>query len=368
MEDAGREGGSPRRPEGAADDRFDTGTFADLLFEEAPCYFSILDPDLRIIKANRRCREDFATLYIRHCYQAYKDRNEVCPDCPARTTLEEGKICDTEEILTDRSGNPVHVFCRTAPIRDNAGDVAGVLHMSVQAGEGEVLRHDLLALESQISAVSHGIKGLLTSMDGGMYLWDSGLENSDPRRMEKGLNIVRRNLHRLKHFAHDIMYYIRRRDFRYEDFDASEIMKRVADSFGEEALQANTTIKVIEPAEKSGARADVRALESALSNLVASSIEDCRSDRRDIEHEIRISSRADGGWLVFEVGDNGVGMDPETLEKIFSLFFNPKGIESTGIGLFIANKIARAHKGEMEIESAPGEGTTFRMRIPLARE
>lgn len=366
MEDAGQEGKGKKQPEQTLD-RFDAGAFANLLFEEAPCYFSILDPHLRIIKANRRCREDFATLYTRHCYQAYKDRSEICPDCPARVTLEESRICDSEEVLTDRSGNPVHVFCRTAPIKDDSGKVAGVLHMSVQAGEGEVLQHDVLALESQISAVSHGIKGLLTSMDGGMYLWDSGLEGSDPKRMEKGLDIVRRNLHRLKHFAHDIVYYIRRRDFKYEKLDAFEIMKKVAESFGEEARRSNAKINVLEPAENLTVSADARAIESALANLTASSLEDCRADNRDIGHEIRLCARVENGWVVFEVSDNGVGMDPETLDKIFSLFFNPKGIESSGIGLFIANKIARAHKGEVDIQSAPGEGATYRLRIPPAR-
>jgi len=367
MKNAGQEGEDKRQPPRVFH-RFDAEAFANLLFEEALCYFSILAPDLRIIKANRRCREDFATLYSRRCYQAYKDRDEICPDCPARVTIEEGRICDSEEVLTDRSGNPVHVFCRTAPVRDDAGAVAGVLHMSVQAGEGEVLQHDVMALESQISAVSHGIKGLLTSMDGGIYLWDSGLEGSDPQRMEKGLNIVRRNLHRLKHFAHDIMYYIRRRDFQYEEFDASELMKKVADSFREEARLAGAAIKVNEPAEKFKAKADTRALESALSNLVASSIEDCRSDKRDIAHEIKIVARLENGWVVFEVSDNGVGMEPEALDKIFSLFFNPKGIETPGIGLFVAYKIARAHKGDIDIESAPGKGATYKMRIPLARK
>ncbi len=366
VEDAGKEGGNGKQPERILD-RFDSDNLANLLFEEAPCYLSILDPELQIIKANRRCREDFATPYTRHCYQAYKDKDGICPDCPARITIEESRIFDSEEVLTDRSGNPVNVFCRTAPIKDEGGKVAGVLHMSVQAGKGETLQHDVLAFESQISAVSHGIKGLLTSMDGGMYLWDSGLDKSDAKRMEKGLNIVRRNLHRLKHFAHDIIYYIRRRDFKYEQFDVSGIMKRVAGSFAEEARQSNATINVTEPAENLKVNADFRAIESALSNLVASSIEDCRSDTREVEHAVRLSAQTEGGWVVFEVSDNGVGMDSDTLEKIFSLFFNPKGIESSGIGLFVANKIARAHKGGIDIRSSPGEGTTYNMRIPLTR-
>ncbi len=58
--------------------------------------------------------------------------------------------------------------------------------------------------------------------------------------------------------------------------------------------------------------------------------------------------------MVFEVEDNGIGMDRETREKIFSLFFSSKGLKGTGLGLFIANKIVDKHGGSIEVESEPG--------------
>jgi signal transduction histidine kinase len=58
-------------------------------------------------------------------------------------------------------------------------------------------------------------------------------------------------------------------------------------------------------------------------------------------------------------------MDQETQEKAFTLFFSSKGT-GTGLGLFISDKIARAHGGEISLRSAPGEGTTF--IVSLSRE
>jgi signal transduction histidine kinase len=70
-------------------------------------------------------------------------------------------------------------------------------------------------------------------------------------------------------------------------------------------------------------------------------------------------------WIVFEIGDNGIGMDRETREKIFSLFFSSKGLKGTGLGLFISNKIVDRHGGTIKVESEPGRGSRFLIRLPL---
>ena len=62
---------------------------------------------------------------------------------------------------------------------------------------------------------------------------------------------------------------------------------------------------------------------------------------------------------MFEIEDNGIGMDRETREKAFSLFFSSKGAGGTGLGLFIANKIAQAHGGSIDVQSEEGKGSHF---------
>ena len=67
------------------------------------------------------------------------------------------------------------------------------------------------------------------------------------------------------------------------------------------------------------------------------------------------------------VADDGIGMDLETREKVFSLFFSSKGAGGTGLGLFVAQKIAQSHGGSIELESEPGTGTRFIVRLPRQR-
>lgn len=337
----------------------------DRLFEEVPCYCSVLGPDLKIVAVNRACRETFTTPFSRRCFQVFKGRKETCPECPALLTLERNRVHESHEVLTDRSGRDVDVVCRTVPFDVHDGKASGVLHMSARGGEGEKLQKAMTAFDSQVGAVSHGIKGLLTAMAGGFYLWDSGMKDLRGDRLKMGVEIVRRNFHRLQRLAHDVFYYVRDRRLHMEPLDGVELLRKVAADLQDDAGFSGAKIRMAEGIPAAAlVDADQRALTSALVNLAVSALDDCRTDKRAIDHEVILSLTEAEGQLLFEVSDNGIGMDPDTLNKVFSLFFSPKGIEAAGLGLYITNKLARAHKGEVSIESEPGTGTRYLLRIP----
>jgi signal transduction histidine kinase len=67
------------------------------------------------------------------------------------------------------------------------------------------------------------------------------------------------------------------------------------------------------------------------------------------------------------IQDNGMGMDRETQEKMFTLFFTSKGSQGTGLGLFIANRVIQQHGGRIQIESKPQAGTRFQICLPQRR-
>jgi len=84
---------------------------------------------------------------------------------------------------------------------------------------------------------------------------------------------------------------------------------------------------------------------------------------------IRVSARADGGWLIVAVSDHGVGIGPEELPHIFDRFSRRdtgrgRASGGTGLGLAIVEAIARAHGGSVEAASEPGRGTTIGVRLP----
>jgi signal transduction histidine kinase len=79
-----------------------------------------------------------------------------------------------------------------------------------------------------------------------------------------------------------------------------------------------------------------------------------------LESTLRVE-RNSFSWL--SVQDTGKGIDPETLAKIFDPFFTTKD-QGTGLGLAVINKIVIDHQGSIEVESTPGEGSTFTVRLP----
>jgi PAS domain S-box-containing protein len=84
---------------------------------------------------------------------------------------------------------------------------------------------------------------------------------------------------------------------------------------------------------------------------------------------IKITTRVAGSDMVIEIADNGCGIDPDLLPKVFDPFFTTKKIgEGTGLGLSITHGIVNDHHGEIEVESSLGEGTCFRVMLPLNRK
>jgi signal transduction histidine kinase len=78
-----------------------------------------------------------------------------------------------------------------------------------------------------------------------------------------------------------------------------------------------------------------------------------------------LSTRQEGEEVVLVVRDTGQGMTPEVLGKLFQPFFSTKPLgEGTGMGLAVVHGIVSAHGGRIQVESQPGKGSTFTLRLP----
>jgi two-component system NtrC family sensor kinase len=81
--------------------------------------------------------------------------------------------------------------------------------------------------------------------------------------------------------------------------------------------------------------------------------------------EIRVASRAEGTRIVVAIGDDGPGIAPEILDRVFDPFFTTRAVgQGTGLGLTVARDIVRAHDGSISLESTPGRGTTVTIGLP----
>lgn len=110
--------------------------------------------------------------------------------------------------------------------------------------------------------------------------------------------------------------------------------------------------------------ADERRLAQVLLNLLINAAQ-AIPDGHAADHEIGVSTRAAGGEVVVKVSDTGCGMTPEVRARIFEPFFTTKPVGAgTGLGLSICHGIVTSLRGRIEVDSAPGRGSVFRVVLP----
>jgi len=107
-----------------------------------------------------------------------------------------------------------------------------------------------------------------------------------------------------------------------------------------------------------GSPAQLREL---LTNLIFNAV-----DALPARGTIRLRVAAEGGQATIEVSDSGVGMSPEVQERVFEPLLYHQRREGTGLGLAMVFRIVEQHDGRIEVRSTPGEGTSFRVVLPLA--
>jgi PAS domain S-box-containing protein len=338
-------------------------------FDEVPCYLTIQDRDLIITTTNRRFREDFGSGGGIHCYEIYKHREEPCLECPVARTFEDGRSHQSEEVVTSISGDQHNVLVSTAPLRDDDGKISHVVEMSTNITQVRQLQDQLTSLGLLVGSISHGIKGIASTLDGGMYMMSSGLEKNDRSRIDKGWDIVKRNVDRMRSMISDILYYTKDRDLQYEATDIHQFMSDIASTMERKADSFKVEFEYDSASSLGEFTVDETAIRSALINILENSFDACRKDLIKSSHQVIFSVQADEYQksIVINVIDNGIGMDQETKEKAFSLFFSSKGTEGTGLGLFVSNKIAMEHGGSIGLESELNKGSRFTIRIPRRR-
>ena len=334
------------------------------LFEEVPCHISVQGTDLKIRHANRLFRETFGASVGDYCYEVYKHREEPCLVCPARETFQDGEARNHEEVVTSVSGKKINMMCVTTPLFNEEGKPTAIIEMSTDITTMRQLQSQLASIGLLVGSISHGIKGLLNGLDGGIYLVNSGRKKGNEERVTKGWDMVQRNVDRIRSMVMDILYYAKDRELTLEEVDPATILSELEPGLLKKAGDIDTKLEM-EVAKDAGTfQADALAVRAALQNLLENSLDACRVDNRT-EHWLKVGVRREPPFMVFDVEDNGIGMDRETRNKVFSLFFSSKGIKGTGLGLFISNKIVDKHGGDIAVHSEPDVGTKFTVRFPL---
>jgi signal transduction histidine kinase len=140
----------------------------------------------------------------------------------------------------------------------------------------------------------------------------------------------------------------------------SETLALIEPRAQEQGIALNCVCEDVRPIQ-----ADPKGIAEVLNNLVTNAINYSPGGGR-----VEVTARCRGDNLEIRIADTGVGISPEELPKIFDKFYRVKHPETrqvmgTGLGLAITKGIVEAHQGTIEVESAPNQGTTFRILLPM---
>jgi len=164
---------------------------------------------------------------------------------------------------------------------------------------------------------------------------------------------------RLKNIVGEFSRFARLPKPQPQELDLAELLPSITGLYGDSRAPIGLTLAEDLPT----VMADRDQLTQVLVNLLQNA-QDALADRED--PRITLEARAEDGWIVLEVTDNGPGFDEALAARIFTPYFTTKDKKGgTGLGLAITHRVITDHGGQIEARSVPGEGAVFVVRLPL---
>jgi PAS domain S-box-containing protein len=342
-------------------------------FDQSPVCISVIDLDFRIVEANRQFTETYGAWIGRPCYSVYKGREIRCTECAAAQTFADGQTRAREERGRVCNGRPIDYLVHMVPLIRADGVIPFVIEMSTDITEMKRLERDkleaerLAAVGQTVAGLAHGIKNIVMGLEGGMYVMGTGIRKADSERIGLGWEMLEENIARISAFVKEFLEFARGREPKVALVDSNEIAHKLVDLYRDGAGMKGITLREDFAEGIADIAVDGEAVHTCLANLVSNAVDACEmSDKRD--HSVTLTTREKNGAVIFEVVDDGCGMDYEVKQKVFTNFFSTKGSDKgTGLGLLTTRKIIQEHGGTISFDSTEGVGSVFRITLPRDR-
>lgn len=278
-----------------------------------------------------------------------------------------GQTFENEVVWFGEPGGGRRALSVTARrLADIDGSPGGMIVVSRDVtAEEQALR----AREDLVASVSHELRTPLTSIIGYLEL---ALDRADlPPDARGELSVAERNAQRLLELVTDIlaMSMVSRRGggefaLHRDDIDVAVVVRSAVEAVSARAAERRMRIEASE-VHTAWAHADAHRIGQVADNLLTNAIKYGRDGG-----VITVGVRGDGTHVWIDVHDDGAGVSAEEQPLLFERFFRADAVRGStthgsGLGLAISRDIARAHGGDILVRTAPGEGATFTVRLPV---
>jgi PAS domain S-box-containing protein len=226
------------------------------------------------------------------------------------------------------------------------------------------MKDNLSTLGLMVGTLSHSLRSCLTGLNASLFLIERGFYRDKPAQIEEGLDVTKLMADRIRKLVMDILYYSKERDLELEEVEVWQFANEVAILIGTRIRAANIEFITDFAYDSGKITIDKEVVHAALVNILENAMEACIEDDRELQHQIRFSTRVDEVNVYFDISDNGPGMEKDNAGKIFQLFHSTKGKRGTGIGLFVTRKAILKHGGNITVDSSPDKGAAFHITLP----
>lgn len=224
----------------------------------------------------------------------------------------------------------------------------------------------LIAIGQTISHLSFCIKNILTNMEGWAYNVDRAIKEKDHEDLAKGWDMVSKSITRISDLVRDMLIFSSDTKKTLYPTNLNGTIEEIQNLFNEKVIREN--IKMTTHLDRSIKTVPLNAKDiyRCILNLTSNALEACAPDQGTVD--IYSTMNAQDNIIFIEIADNGPGIPPEHMDKIFNVFFTTKGVNHSGLGLPIARKIIEEHGGGIAVESQKDRGTRILVKLPIASE
>ncbi len=358
--------------------------FLSSMIESIQEGISALDPDLTIKYVNgvmERWYQKNAPLVGKKCYQAYHDREEPCPDCPALRCMQTGNLESEEAPGLPGSNQWLEVFSH--PMKDpETGEITGVVEFVQDITERKQAREERDRLNRELkeiiaerdkflSIIAHDLKSPIYGLSNLFQEMSRNLEDFTREDIQNILFESKRSTSNVHALLMNLLEWSRMQrghiQYEPENFSLKSLVQENLKLFKETAESRN--IKVW-PQVDQGLRvyADRQMLGTVLRNLLSNAVKFAYNGG-----EVWISADFEGEQIKVAVSDTGPGLDAKTAAGIFKIdqktvVPGTTGEKGTGLGLLLCKEFVEKHGGRIWVESESGRGSTFYFTLPTDGE
>ncbi|WP_375771357.1 ATP-binding protein [Archangium gephyra] len=295
-----------------------------------------------------------------------------------RRAYESRGFYEVEYRLRRKTGGYSDVLARGVPlfkpdgsVREWVGTVSDITERKRDAEERErILRELAEAVRTRdefLSVASHELKTPLTPLSLKLQVLARTAEARaiPAERLPKDIEVMRRQVKRLADLVNDLLDVSRistgRLQLQLDEVDLSTVVREVVAQFEPQAVKAGCLLE-LRAGQSVVGRWDRLRVEQVVVNLLSNAI------KYGAGKPVYVRVEAEGEWALLQVRDEGIGIEPEHLGRIFGKFeraVSERHYGGLGLGLYITRQVVEWLGGSVSAESRPGEGASFRVKLPL---